>query len=419
MEYVVSESVKNALAELLGDPAVRAALKLIEADQERSIGETCELTEIESPTFHEEGRAAVLARKFQEAGLADVHIDRGGNVVGLFEGLSDIPKILVEGHMDTVFPFGSVHGVHRENGRLYAPGVGDDTRALAMILSIIRAMKAAGVRPKRSILFVGTTREEGMGSLGGMKDFLTDNREDLAAAVSIDNGDMAGLTYQATGFRTYEVIFHGKGGHAEGAFGEVASPLSAAARAVAKIAEFRVPEDPRTTFCISNFHAGTDAGVHAFPAEASIKINFRSNSQEELEILDERIFRVVEEACEEETARWGCDRITWDRKIFCDVPAGTQDPHAPIVEAAMEVLRYVGQEPFLYRGGSTNGNMTIAAGLPAVVIGRGWYDPGAPRDNRNHTLEENFPERNAYRAVQAAFLTAMLAAGTERFPGIL
>ena len=418
MEYIVSEQIKNALAELLRDPAVQAALRLIEADQERSIEETCELTEVEAPTFHEEGRAAVLAGKFREAGLADVHIDRGGNVVGLYEGLSDDSKILVEGHMDTVFPFGSVHGVRRENGHLYAPGVGDDTRALAMMLSIIRVMKAAGVKPDRSIFFVGTTREEGMGSLGGMKDFLEDNREDLAAAVSIDNGDMAGLTYQATGFRTYEVTFHGKGGHAEGAFGEVANPLSAAARAVAKIAEFRVPEDPRTTFCVSNFHAGTDAGVHAFPAEASIKINFRSNSQEELERLDERIFRAVEEACGEEAARWGRDRITWDRKIFCDVPAGTQDPHAPIVEAAMEALRYDGQEPFLYRGGSTNANMSIAHGVPAVVIGRGWYDPGAPRDNRNHTPEENFPIRNAYKAVQAAFLTAMMAAGTEHAPGL-
>ena len=418
MEYIVSEKVKNALAALLRDPAIQAALERIEADQERSIGETCELTAIEAPTFHEEGRARVLAEKFREAGLEDVRIDRGGNVLGLFRGAEAGPKILVEGHMDTVFPFGSVQGVRRENGYLYAPGVGDDTRALAMILSMIRAMKAAGVKPRRSILFAGTTREEGMGSLGGMRDLLTDNREDLLASVSIDNGDLAGLTFCATGFRTYEIIFYGKGGHAEGAFGEVANPLNAAARAAAKIAEFRVPKDPRTTFCVSNLHAGTDAGVHAFPAEASMKINFRSNSQEELEKLDERIFQAVEEACAEETVRWGKDRITWDRKVFCDVPAGRQEPHAPIVEAAMETLRFVGQEPFLYQGGSTNGNMAIAADLPAVVIGRGWYDPGAPRDNRNHTLEENFPERNAYRAVQAAFLTAMMAAGTESSPGI-
>ena len=419
MEYIVSETTKKVLTAVLLDPSVCGALTEIEKDQEHSIEETVELVKVEAPTFHEESRAALLARKFEECGLEEVRIDRGGNVSGLYRGLSDGPKVLVEGHMDTVFPFGSVHEVRRENDHLYAPGIGDDTRALAMILSMIRAMKAAGVRPYRSILFAGMTREEGMGSLGGMKDFLTDNRPELASSISVDNGDLAGLAFSATGFRTYEVNFYGPGGHAEGAFGEVANPLAAAARAVAKIEEFRVPEEPRTTFCVSNFHAGNDAGVHAFPQKASIKINFRSNSQEELERLDGQIFTAVEEACKEESDRWGHGPITWDRKIFCDVPAGRQNPHAPLVEAAMEVLRSIGQEPFLYKGGCTNANMAIAAGLPAVCIGRGWYEPGAPRDNKNHTPEENFPVRNAYKAVQAVFLVTMMAAGTENTPAIL
>ena len=131
------------------------------------------------------------------------------------------------------------------------------------------------------IVFVATTREEGMGGLGGMKDFLNDN-DDIDISLTIDNNDMSVLIFEATSGETYEVNFYGIGGHAFGAFGEMAQPIHAAARAVAKIADFTVPSDPKTSFCVSNFHGGTATGVHAIASQATIKFNFRSNSPEEL-----------------------------------------------------------------------------------------------------------------------------------------
>ncbi|MBE6994489.1 MAG: M20/M25/M40 family metallo-hydrolase [Ruminococcaceae bacterium] len=411
MSYTVSQAVKAAFDSILALPEVQKGLELIEKDQDRCIDEQIELTLIEAPTFHEENRAAAFKAKFEALGLEDVHIDRGGSVVGRMRGTGDGPKVLVEGHLDTVFPFGSVTRVEQKDGYLYAPGIGDDTRALAMILSLIRAMKAANVRPRGDIVFVGTTREEGMGSLGGMKDFLDDNWQDIGASVSIDGGNMSTVTFEATGFKTYEVNFYGIGGHAYGAFGLMANPLHAAARAVAKIADFQVPEDPRTTFCVSNFHAGNDAGVHAIVPKATIKFNFRSNSQQILDELNDRIFKAIQEACDEETARWGKDTITWDSKIYCDVPAGVQDPHDPIVESCWAVIEHLGMKPSLNQGGSTNANMAIGKGVPAVCLGRGWYPEGAKVNNMNHTLKENYPVKNAFMGVQEALLTTLLCTG--------
>ncbi len=419
MAYSVSQKTKDSLAALLALPEVAAGMDLIEKDQDRCITEQVELTLIEAPTFHEEQRAQTFKAKFEELGLEDVHIDRGGNVVGVRKGTGFGPRVLVEGHLDTVFPFGAVTKVEERDGFLHAPGIGDDTRALAMILSVVRAMNKSKVKNSGDIVFVGTTREEGMGSLGGMKDFLDDNYKDIDAAVSIDGGNIADITFEATGFKTYEVNFYGIGGHAYGAFGKMANPLHAAARAVAKIADLEVPADPRTTFCVSNFHAGNDAGVHAIVPKATIKFNFRSNSAEILEELNDRIFKAIQEACDEETARWGKDTVTWDSKQYCDVPAGKQDRNVPIVESCYSVIEHLGITPNFNQGGSTNCNMAIDKGVPAICIGRGYYPEGVDTDNKVHNLSERYPVAGAYMGVQETFLMALLCSGTEGVASII
>ena len=298
MDYQVSAKIQGLFDQVTAIDEVKKGIEFIEKDQDQSISDQKALTLIESPTFHEETRAKAYCGYLEDLGLENVHIDEYGNAVGLLKGTGGGPKVLVEAHMDTVFPFGSVKEVKEENGVLYAPGIVDDTRGLAVLLSALRGIKASGLKTKGDIVFVGTAREEGMGSLGGMKDFL-DHNPDIEASISVDGAWTEGTTFEATGFKTYEVNFYGIGGHAYGAFGEMANPLHAAARAVAKIADFQVPEDPRTTFCVSNFHAGNDAGIHAIVPKATIKFNFRSNSAEVLEELNDRIFKAIQEACDE------------------------------------------------------------------------------------------------------------------------
>ena len=164
MAYEVSGEVRAALSALLDNPQVQRAVAFAEADQPRCLEEHIRLTEIEAPTYEEAARAEAFAALLKAEGLEDVHIGKGGNVIGVLRGSVPGKKVLVDGHLDTVFPFGSVTKVREENGILYAPGICDDTRALAMMLSAIRALKAADIRTCRDVIFLGSTREEGSGT---------------------------------------------------------------------------------------------------------------------------------------------------------------------------------------------------------------------------------------------------------------
>ena len=340
MDFQVSEKVQKTFDALMALPEVKKALEFIEADAPNSIEEQKKLTLIEAPTFHEDARAAAYAEILKDLGLEDVHVDEYKNAIGLWKGTGNGPKIMVEAHLDTVFPFGSVTEIKEKDGVLYAPGIVDDTRGLAVVTSALRGLKASGLQTVGDIYFVGTAREEGMGALGGMQDFLNSHPE-IDGTVSVDGAWTEAITYEATGIQTYAVNFYGIGGHAYGAFGDMANPLHAAARAVAKIADFQVPVVPKTTFCVSNFHAGNDAGIHAIVPKATIKYNFRANTEKDLMELKDRIFAAIQEACDEETARWGKDIITWDCEHLCDIHAGNQDIHAPIVEACYLAARAV------------------------------------------------------------------------------
>ena len=414
MEYKVSEQVRQKFDALVKDEMVQKALKFMEEDQDAVIDRQIELTLIPAPTYHEQKKAERMLEMFKEEGLSDCHIDEYGNCVGIRKGTGGGKTTLVEGHMDTVFALDTELKIVREDGFIKCPGIVDDTRGCAAVLSTIRALNAAGIQTKGDIHFVGTVQEEGTGALKGMK-YYVDHHPELEASISVDGPGYQEITYEATGIQTYEVNFNGIGGHACGMFGKVANPLHAAARAIAKISEFRVPADPMTTFAVTNFHAGSFEAVHAIVPTAQIRFNFRSNSQEELEKLRDRIFAAIDEACKEETDRWGMDTITYEVKHICDVNAGHQDSHASIVEGAMAAAEFLGcAEPKLGNGGSTNCNRALEAGLPAVCLGG-----GCDYDCQCHTLDEQFKVEDAFKGCQQTLLMTLLCAGTEMTESII
>ena len=414
MEYKVSEKIQKKFDTLTKDAKVQKALQFMEDDQNEIIDRQIELTLIPAPTNHEQKKAARLLEMFKEEGLTDCHIDEYGNCIGIRKGTGGGKTVLVEGHMDTVFPLDTKLEIVREDGFIKCPGIVDDTRGCATVLSTIRALNAAGIETKGDIQFVGTVQEEGTGALKGMK-YYVDHHPELEASISVDGPGYQEITYEATGIQTYEVNFNGIGGHACGMFGKVANPLHAAARAIAKISEFRVPADPMTTFAVTNFHAGSFEAVHAIVPTAQIRFNFRSNSQEELEKLRDRIFAAIDEACKEETDRWGMDTITYEVKHICDVNAGHQDSHASIVEGAMAAAEFLGcAEPKLGNGGSTNCNRALEAGLPAVCLGG-----GCDYDCQCHTLDEQFKVEDAFKGCQQTLLMTLLCAGTEMTESII
>lgn len=414
MEYKVSEQVRQKFDALVKDEKVQKALKFMEEDQDAVIDRQIELTLIPAPTYHEQKKAERMLEMFKEEGLSDCHIDEYGNCVGIRKGTGGGKTTLVEGHMDTVFALDTELKIVREDGFIKCPGIVDDTRGCAAVLSTIRALNAAGIQTKGDIHFVGTVQEEGTGALKGMK-YYVDHHPELEASISVDGPGYQEITYEATGIQTYEVNFNGIGGHACGMFGKVANPLHAAARAIAKISEFRVPADPMTTFAVTNFHAGSFEAVHAIVPTAQIRFNFRSNSQEELEKLRDRIFAAIDEACKEETDRWGMDTITYEVKHICDVNAGHQDSHASIVEGAMAAAEFLGcAEPKLGNGGSTNCNRALEAGLPVVCLGG-----GCDYDCQCHTLDEQFKVEDAFKGCQQTLLMTLLCAGTEMTESII
>jgi len=412
MYEVKSPRVRSQFEAMMKLEKVRKVLDFIKADERNSIDELKELVLIEAPTHHEEKRAAVFAQKLKDLGLEDVHTGRGGCVIGLRRGSGNGPKVVIEGHLDTVFPFGSVKGVEERDGFLYAPGVGDDTRALAMLLSLLRGLNAVNVKTTGDVYFVGTTREEGTGALGGMKDFL-DEHPEIDISLSVDSNDMSRIIYEATLCQTWEFTFRGQGGHAWSAFGTVAQPVHAAARAVAKIAALEVPSSPKTTFAVSNFHAGNISGVHAIASEASFIINFRSNGAEEFAAVKKAVFDAVESSAREESQKWGKNEIEVSSRILCDIPGGTQDAHSPLVETAWLSLSALEATPWLEEGGSTNANIAISKGIPALCMGRAWAPDENSKRVHNHSLDEKLHIVNAHKAVQHLALVLLMAAGID------
>lgn len=414
MAYQVSESIAAVLEKLTNEENVQKALKFIEEDQENIIQKQIELTLIPAPTGHEEKKAKRLLEMFEEEGLTDCHIDPYGNAVGIRKGTGTGKTVLLEGHMDTVFPLETELKIRRENGWIYCPGIVDDTRGCASVLSVLRALNAADIQTAGDIHFVGTVQEEGMGALKGMQ-YYVNHHPELDASISIDGPGYEAVTYQATGIQSYEFNFYGIGGHAAGAFGKVANPLAAAGRAIAKISDLQVPEYPRTTFAVTAAFAGSYPSIHAIVNKATILLNFRSNSQEELEKLRAEIFRCVEEACREETDRWGKDTITYDFRHLCDINAGYQANDVPIVQAAVAAARYLGcEEVGLDEGGATNCSRALEAHLPAVCLGG-----GSDYDSKCHTLEEQFKEEGAFKGPQSALLLALMCAGTAQTDSVI
>lgn len=399
--YQVDQHIHSVFQELIGSDRVQKGLAFIEEDQAQAIAEQKEIVIIEAPTFSEQARAEDYGHRLRQLGLQNVHIDRHGNVLGRRPGKGNGPTVLLEAHLDTVFPFGTdVTPVDRD-GRIYAPGICDDTRGLAANLSVIRAFLETGIETTGDIIFAGTVAEEGMGGMSGMKALLEDNPE-IKATISIDGAGCDTIVYEGTGIRNFEVTYSGPGGHAYGAYG-MPSPVHAAARAIAKLSDLNPPALPKTTFTVSLIEGGHQ--IHAIAQSAIFKINMRSDDPEELDKLQAQAMAIFEAGAEAENQRWSSDAVSVKYDLILDVPAGTQPSDATIVQAAWCATECIGVKPRLVPGGCTNTNMPVAMGIPAVTLGRGGKEGGI------HSLGEWFDPTGTYRCPQKSFLMLLALAG--------
>ncbi len=388
----------------MDQPAVRAALDWVAKAEPETIASQISLCEIAAPPFKEQRRAEEYVRRMQQIGLRNVRIDAEGNVIGERPGAGNGPTVVISGHLDTVFPEGTDVSVRREGAVLHGPGIGDDCRGLAVVLAIPRALDAAGVRTDGTLIFVGTVGEEGEGNLRGVRHlFGTELRDRVDAFISVD-GTGLDLTSAAVGSHRYRVTFRGPGGHSYGAFG-MPNPIHALGRAVARIAEFDVPSDPKVTFSVGRVEGGTS--VNSIAAEASMAVDMRSVDEAALQRLDDRFQQVVRAALDEENARWASD-VTL--QVAVDTigirPAGEQPSELPIVQTGLATAQALGFVPELQTS-STDANLPISLGIPAVTIDGGGRGQGA------HSLEESFDTTDSHLGTQWALLYALTLAGVR------
>lgn len=410
MEHFSPKIVK-AVETVKTSPSVQRAFDYVKEHLEETIRDQKELVLIEAPTGHEKAKAERYLSMLREAGLDDIYMDEHFNVIGKLHGTGNTGcSVLLEGHLDTVFSFGDVKGIETDaEGRIHCPGICDDTRAIAANLAVLRAFKAANLRPVHDIYFCGTVCEEGLGGMKGMAwslDQLKDKTK-LLATISIDGATAEIFYANATGMIDLEVTIEGPGGHAWTACERV-SAIHAAGLAIAEIAKIVPPKDPKTTLTVSLIEGGQ--AIHAIAQKAVFKINARSNSQAALNEVEEQIYQAIRGGVEIEQEKEGSEgepSLSLSIEKTLDVPAGTQPDDAPIIQLAKLATQAVGRNYKFLPGGCTNTNMSIERGIPAVTLGRGGEEYGT------HTLKEWFNPKGVHACEQKSILMLSVLAGLD------
>jgi len=387
--------------DLLKEPTVKAAMDAARRNEGQILDLQIHVCEIPAPPFKEEVRGRELSRLFAELGLKDIRTDKAGNVIGVRPGKSARPNLVFSAHLDTVFPEGTNVKVAREGDLMKGPGIGDDCRGLAVMLGVIRALNEGHVELPGTITFVADVGEEGLGDLRGMKSLFYDSlKGQIDKFISVD-GIGLGITHIGVGSNRYRVTFKGPGGHSFGAFG-MANPIQAMGRAIAKIDAIQVPATPKTTFNVGRVGGGTS--VNAIPFEAWMEVDMRSSDPASLKDVDAKFNAAVKEAVAEENARWNNrGPVTASAELVGVRPAGQTPKENAIVQTAMAVSRAMQIEEVL-REGSTDSNVPMNLGIPAITISGGGSGSGA------HSLNETFTAKDSWRGTQRALLLAIALA---------
>jgi len=379
---------------------VKAALEAAKKNEPKTIERQMQVCEIAAPPFHETARGLELKRLFQSLSLKNVRIDKAGNVMGTRPGAAPRPNLVFSAHLDTVFPDESVK-VSREGQILKGPGIGDDCRGLAVMLATIQALDEGHVQTTGTITFVADVGEEGLGDLRGVKNLFYESLPgQIDKFISVD-GNGLDIVNVGVGSMRYRVTFKGPGGHSYGAFG-VANAIQAMGRAIAKISDFKVSSNPKTTFNVGRVGGGTS--VNSIPTEAWMEVDMRSADVASLKTLDEQFLAAVHAAVDEENRRWNNrGKVSAAPELVGLRPAGETPEGSPIVLTALAASRAMGIVEGL-REGSTDANVPMNMNIPAITIGGGGSGSGV------HTLAETFDTKDSWQGTQRAVLLAIALA---------
>ena len=392
---------------ILATDAFQKAVEFLKEDHDRFVDDIIALTQIPAPPFMEEERSRAFEAKFTALGLEDVGRDALNNVTGLRRGTGNGMMIVAAAHLDTVFPAGTDVTVRREGTKLMAPGVGDDTRGLAALLTFIRALDAAGVNTNQDILFVGDVGEEGKGDLRGIRYLFSESqyKDKISAFITFDGIEPEDLTTGAVGSLRYRIYFKGPGGHSLGSFGSV-NPAYALGHFLVGMSQLNVPSSPMSSYCASVLEGGSS--VNAIPEKIWVEIDLRSEDAKILDRLDTDVRQLVMDAADFENRRGDSQlgRITFEIEAIGNRPAGFTDEGATVVRASKAALEAMGFSPQT-TSSSTDANIPMSLGIPAVKFSTGG------RGGNAHRLDEwiDVEPTQSIRGLTAGLLALVATSG--------
>jgi tripeptide aminopeptidase len=402
----------KAVQKIVSSPAFKLAAQKLADDHERTVADIVTLTEIPAPPFKETARGKAYMEMLKAHGLADVEMDPEGNVMGVRAGTvtkGKGPFVVMAAHQDTVFPEGTDVKVKREGTKLMAPGIGDDTRSLATLLAYMRALDAAKIKTKADILFVGNVGEEGAGDLRGTRYLFNKGKYKgrIIAFFSMDGSDPSRVVDHGVGSKRYHVTYKGPGGHSYGAFGLV-NPMTAMAQGVVDLYAIQAPKSPKTTYSASVTGGGTS--VNAIPNEVFMDYDMRSESAEELAKLDKQLIAILDKSVAGENAarstRFG--KVSYEAKVIGERPTGQTPADAAIVRTTHAAIAALGFTP-THETSSTDSNVPMSLGVPAVTIGSGG------QAGRAHALDEwiDVEKASSVKGMQVGLAALLGVAGVD------
>jgi tripeptide aminopeptidase len=392
---------------LLRREDVKKALAYIQSNHERTLASQVTIAEIPSPTFHEGERAKYMASEFRRVGLNNVEVDRQGNVLGWRDGeVKD--TFVVAAHLDISFAPGVNTKVRKEGARWHGPGLSDDSRGLAALLVMVEAMNHAAIKTHQTILFLANVGEEGLGDLNGVRYLFKESpyRDRLREFISIDGTNPARIVNGGTGVKRYRIAIRGPGGHSYGNFGRP-SPIHAAGRIIDKLADMDVPKNPKTTFNVGRIGGGT--AVNAIAEECWFEVDLRSEDPGVLDRIEVKLFEAVRVGVEEENKARAESKasLVAETKLVSNRPAGRTPTSSALVQAAEWAAKATSHMPVLTFS-STDSNIPISLGIPAITMGGGGLSDNA------HSLAEWFEPANAWKGPQTVLLTILSFDSTTR-----
>ncbi|WP_242535627.1 M20/M25/M40 family metallo-hydrolase [[Muricauda] lutisoli] len=403
----IDKKYTKEVERLVKKKEVKEAFAHIKSQMDQTTKDLITLTEVLAPPFMEDERGKVFAKMLEDAGVDSLWTDKVGNVIGLRKGTDGKSGYVgVDAHLDVVFPEGTDVTVKKVGDTLKAPGIGDDTRGLAMLISMLKAMNKADIKTKKDLLIVGSVGEEGLGDLRGMKYMFNESGLDIDSWIAIDGGSLGRISNAGLGSKRYKLLIKGQGGHSWGAFG-LANPHHALGKAIdvfSKAAwEYTSSNTSKTSFNVGRIGGGTS--VNSIPFESWMEVDMRAIDPKNLDEIEIIFKESVEQAISEYNASGVRGKVTYELIKIGDRPSGELPASLPLIQRSMAATKLFGVTPNLGRG-STNINIPVAKGIPAVCIGRGG------QGGKAHSLHEWYlNDEEGDESIQLALLIALSQAG--------